>query len=471
VRTALRGEPDVLMDVSALIASAQTNPVAEAFSVLDVRPATVVVGAATLAPEQTAFLAALDGPAATDAGGASATAPQPAAVTTATTSTVRVPAAQLPQLRGVTLLQQLSLLSRSQISSFATNHADVLATLAAHPPVASSVGTWWSAMPAAKRADLVSAAPGVIGNLEGVPYLVRDRANRTSLAQAEKSVRAQLRAGAGRAATAELNRRLHMLEQVHAAVASSGTSHELVGLDPSGSGTAVVVTGDVATADYVTYLVPGMFSSVDAQIDTWTTGSARIAADQQAWLDRLAAPGAAKKTVAVVTWFGYHAPDVSDVASLAPAREAETALAASVNGLRAIRGDHQPFVSVIGHSYGSTAAMLALQDDAMSVDALVVVGSPGSPATSASQLAVRGDNVWAGAAAADPVANTALVGPSPSSKGFGARTLGVSGAKDPITGKTLSGTAGHMDYFTPGSESLRNLELVTIGRGDLVLGH
>jgi hypothetical protein len=468
------GIPDVLLDVTALSTSANVNSVAEAFGVSESRPAIAVVASAVISGDRAAFEAALDAastgdPAAQPAGSQPAAIPAIATGATRSAATQKVPAATLPSLKGVTLLQQLSLLGRSDLSTFAAQHGDVLDALVARPPAATAVSGWWAGVPSAKRADLIATAPRVIGNLEGVPYAVRDRANRTSLGQAEKAIRSQLSAGAGRAASDQLNRRLHMLEQVRTAVAAAHGDRVLVGLDPSGTGTAVVVAGDVATADYVTYLVPGMFSSVDTQIATWSAGAARIEADQQKWLARLTPAGAAPKTSAVVAWFGYHAPTTADVATLGPARQAETALASSIEGLRATRGADAPYVSVVAHSYGSTAAMLALQDDATSVDALVVVGSPGSPASSVSDLAVRDGNVWAGGAAWDPVADTALFGTAPTSRSFGAHTLGVAGARDPITGRTLAAAQTHTDYFGAGTEALRNIELITLGRGDLAL--
>ncbi|MFW8745399.1 alpha/beta hydrolase, partial [Mesorhizobium japonicum] len=192
--------------------------------------------------------------------------------------------------------------------------------------------------------------------------------------------------------------------------------------------------------------------------------------DQRAWLDRLTPAGAPVPTVAVVAWFGYHTPTVADVSSLAPAREAEAAISSAVGGLRALRGTDQPYVTIAAHSYGSTAVLLALQDGGIDVDALVVVGSPGSPARSVADLGVPDDRVWAGAADADPVPSTAVFGTSPTSRSFGAKKLGVAGGIDPITGAALAPAHLHTDYFAAGTESLRNIELIGIGRGDLVLG-
>ncbi len=56
--------------------------------------------------------------------------------------------------------------------------ADVLAQ--AEP---AAVAPWWAALSAAQQNALISAAPAVIGNLGGVAYAARDRANRLWLAR------------------------------------------------------------------------------------------------------------------------------------------------------------------------------------------------------------------------------------------------------------------------------------------------
>jgi hypothetical protein len=464
----------VLLDVTAF-ASTHPNPVLEAFGVLDNGARTVISAPATLSADQAAFHATLDRMAG-GVGDPGTSGPisltQPAAITHVTQ---RVPLSELPSLRGLSLLQQLALLDRADMSRFAADHPGVLKTLATRPPAATVVDTWWTGIPSAKQKDLAAAAPGVIGNLEGVPYATRDRANRSYLSESIQSIRDDLRAGAGRAAGGELARRLHMLEQVRSSLhdGSSAEPRALIGLDPEGEGTAVITVGDVTTADYVGYLVPGMFSSVDTQIVKFTASSERIARDQQAILDRLEPATATRPTptVAVVAWLGYQSPGLANVETLDLAKQAEAALTSSVQGLRAIRGPHQPFISVMAHSYGSTASLLAVQSGGLTVDALVVVGSPGSPAQSASELSVTDGNVWVGQAASmDPVPATGLFGSRPTDPSYGAHLFGTAGAIDPFTGTWLTAAVSHNDYFVPGTESLRNIELIGIDRNDFVLG-
>ena len=70
-------------------------------------------------------------------------------------------------------------------------------------------------------------------------------------------------------------------------VGESGNPRSLVSLDASGEGRAVIIIGDASTADYVDYLVPGMFSDVDTQIVAFADSSDNIATRQQAWIKTL----------------------------------------------------------------------------------------------------------------------------------------------------------------------------------------
>lgn len=47
--------------------------------------------------------------------------------------------------------------------------------------------------------------------------------------------------------------------------------------------------------------------------------------------------------------------------------------------------------------------------------------------------------------------------------------MGVEGALDPITHETLAGSSGHNEYFMPGTESMRNLAMIGIDKGGLVI--
>ncbi len=368
-------------------------------------------------------------------------------------------------LRGVAFLDRLTELSRTDAISIIGGNPAAIAELSTRPPAAATVADWWSAAPVRTRSALLSAAPQVVGNLEGVPLKVRDVANRGVLERTADEIEARLDGHAGRAERAALVAQQHMLEQVELALASDdGAVRRLVALDTEGEGRAVIAVGDVATADFVSYLVPGMFFGVDAQIVAWTETAADVVRAQQEWLDELR-PGD-PATVAAVAWIGYQTPSLLNVASMELARDGRDALTASLRGLRAERGDDQPYISILAHSYGSTAALLSLEEDDVWVDALVLVGSPGSTARSVDALHVADANVWVGAAEWDPIPASGVFGSQPLSPSYGAKRFSVAPGVDPLTGEVLDGAMSHNDYFAPGGSSLRNLALISIGEGE-----
>jgi hypothetical protein len=440
-------DPNVLADVTAVLyASATLKPVVEAFS-LSAFSSTAILAPAAPSADQAAWSALTD-------------------------PTIDTPAD--PQAsRSLTVLETLATFSRAQLATWADDPAAVSQLLAA-PPTAAQVSDWWASADAGAQARLLDEAPRVVGNLEGVPYQVRDVANRSFLDDEMSSIESTLAAGtAGRAATEQLRAQLHMLQQIEAAIApgESALHRSLVNLDADDGGKAVIVVGDLARADYVSFLVPGMFYSVDSEIGSWADAADQLAAAEEDWLARLtpAQHAGTRQTVATVAWIGYQTPTVVNVASLDLARQGRDALTSSLRGLAALRGDDAPYVSVLAHSYGATAALLALQENDITVDALAMVGSPGSPAANVGALRVRDGNVWVADAELDPIASSGVFGSQPLSAAYGAHHFGVDGAVDPITGRELAGSVGHVDYFTQGSESFRNMALIAIGQGGLVI--
>lgn len=396
------------------------------------------------------------------------------------------------RLDGLALLNELVRLTSSERTDFLAIHPESITELTAAPPAAIDVTSWWKRTGALGRSALISDLPSVLGNLEGLPYAVRDRANRAFLAETASAIDAQLEAGVGRAMEDELRTRLKMLSAVEQSlrVGPSGERRSLVSLDVEGQGRAVIAVGDLAEADYVTFFVPGMYVGVVDQLVDWTAWADNSQAEQEAWLTRLGTPG----EVAAVAWIGYHTPTLVNIAGLDLAYQGRDALTGSLQGLDAVRGiatplaaqgasapaasaaaaavapagDSAPYVTVVAHSYGSTAAMMALQENDVSVDALVLVGSPGSPATSVDDLKVANGNVWVAAADTDPVPRSGVFGSQPLDPDFGARQFSVKAMTDPITGEKLDDIQGHVYYFWPGTTSVRNTALIAIGHGELV---
>jgi hypothetical protein len=373
-------------------------------------------------------------------------------------------------LTGTALLSELAVLSPGQLASFSTEHSRVIDKLLANPPAASEVTTWWSDLTASARGSLTTSAPRLVGNLDGVPVAARDQANRTWMTQSIAALSST--PTAGRALAQDRQQQLHMLDQVRTALtAKSEPPRSLLSIDSAGQGKAAIVVGNLATADYVTYLVPGMFFTVDGQVKDWTGDAEDLYTQQRVWLNRLhpVLPGQHQKTVAVVAWMGYQTPDLTNIGSLDLAYQGRDALAHTIEGMQAERAGNLPYTTIVAHSYGSTAALMALNEYSFHVNALTLVGSPGSSVQSVKDLHVPAANVFVGSAAWDPVPSSAWFGSDPASPSYGAKTLGVSGQTDAITGKPLGASIGHNSYFQKGSESIRNMALIGIGRGDLVM--
>ncbi|WP_146134280.1 alpha/beta hydrolase [Glaciihabitans tibetensis] len=396
---------------------------------------------------------------------------------TATTAglSAAVPAvsmAELTTLRSVPLLRQLGYLPERTLSSFLSAHPAIVPELLAAPPAATEVTGWWASLDSAATATLAEAAPQLVGNLEGIPASVRNEANRRWLNQSITSREDTAATSDSRTLAAQAERELHMLGEVEDALGTqkSVPARSLLSVDPEGQGRAAVVLGDLAEADYVTFLVPGMFFTIDGQINDWTDDAARIYDEQVSWLNLISETDSeeAAKTVAVIAWMGYETPNLTNIGSLDLAEKGRDALAGAIQGLLAERSSDEPYVSVVAHSYGTTAALMAVTEYDFSIDALALVGSPGSAAQSVDELHVRDGNVFVGEAAWDPVPNTAFFGSDPGSESFGAHQMNVGGGVDLITNEVLAASIGHNGYFGAGSESVRNLALIGIGQTELV---
>ncbi len=378
----------------------------------------------------------------------------------------------LPKLSGAQLFEQLGLLPAHQLAAFAESNPTSITRLLASPPKATVVTAVWGGLTAAQKQALATSTPQLVGNLDGIPFAVRDSANRVFLAASIADAKRSLASGVGRGQIVGERHHLEILRQIERTLKTTAKDpvRQLLTFDPAGDARAAVVVGDLSTADYVSYLVPGMFFTVQGQMYDWTTIAQDLYTEQAGWLKILAKsdPSYQGKTAATVAWIGYSTPGVLDIASLARADQGADILGNAIEGVKAVRAGSEPFVSLVTHSYGSTTAMIELAKGGVSVDALAMIGSPGSAAQNARQLSVTNDNVYVGEAAWDPVVNTAFYGSDPGSASFGAHTMDVAGGIDAITHKKLSSAIGHLGYFDAGSQAMRNLALVGLNKGALV---
>ncbi|MFD1715918.1 alpha/beta hydrolase [Amnibacterium flavum] len=344
--------------------------------------------------------------------------------------------------------------------------SDDLGELVTPPPSFDEIETWWTGLSPATQDDLIAESPELIGNLDGIDFDLRDRVNRGLLDSTIATLEASLESGMGKAAAGSITQRLDMLREIDESLERPTGSPErrLISLDTTFPGKAAVAIGEIERADFISILVPGALLSVRAHMSEWTKVASDLYQSQEAWQTTFSDP----RSVATVSWIGYQTPDVTNAVSLDLAEQGAEMLAGFVNGLKALRADHEPYISVFAHSYGATATTLALSRGTMTIDALAMIGSPGGDVSNVSQLGIAGDKVWVGEAPWDPIVNTAFFGVDPSAPSFGAHRMNVSGSSDPVTGAVLTASVGHDWYLEPGTESLRNLALIGIDRGEFV---
>ncbi|HET6532891.1 MAG TPA: alpha/beta hydrolase [Actinoplanes sp.] len=228
--------------------------------------------------------------------------------------------------------------------------------------------------------------------------------------------------------------------------------------DASGDGTAAEVVGDLATADRIAVLVPGVDTTL-RNFDRGLGGVSRRAPAVQAralyWTLRSTDRSA---RVAVIAWLGYDTPD-----GIGPAAVTESRARAGAIALTAFADDlhtQRPAadITLIGHSYGAIVVGRAAPRLRYVRD-LVALGAPGMGAGRAADLG--GARVWSALAPADWIRRIPQVrlfglghGRRPADPAFGAQPL------------PTDGVAGHDHYLTPGSGTLNAVAAVVLGTPD-----
>ncbi|MGW4399902.1 alpha/beta hydrolase [Amycolatopsis nivea] len=317
---------------------------------------------------------------------------------------------------------------------------------------------WWDSLSDSAQSSILRDNPDLIRNLDGIPVVDRDAANRVVLQQEidkRKGDDAQLRG-------------LTAIRDRLAATGDGKPPAFLISLDVSGDGTAVVAAGNPDTAANVATYVPGTGSEL-----------AKIGGDlgrsDKMWQS---ATMAGSPSTSVITWVGYDAPDeLVNAASEKYADGGKEALSKFEDGLRASHEGAPSHNTVLGHSYGTTVIGHAARDGGLNADDLIFAGSPGVGVEHANQLHLDGvpqdqvaQHVHSTVAEHDLIKITNIgvgghdpLGPSPTGDGFGGQVFeSAPGDKGPWYEGGLSGAA-HSQYWEDNNPSLRSFGRIIAG--------
>lgn len=358
------------------------------------------------------------------------------------------------------VLSVMSALDPSALTALLRARPDLVVRLAQADPAA--IAPWWRDLDPDVRGVLITEAPGVIGNLGGVAYASRDRANRIVLAQALEDAR---------------NSPWDQSDQVAAleALERAATGNTLASLVLDRPPLAQVAVGDLDRARHITVIVPGMNTGVGADIEAYTE-AARDLRLRQALLG--AEP---VESIAVLAWLGYHPPTNDapwEVTQDARASVGAHALAEDLGAMNAVSHSASgASLSVIAHSYGTDVATIALQT--AHADHLIMLGSAGvsDAIGSTADLHVPEGQVFASQALADEWAwvGQGLSGRTdPTDPGFGAHPF--SSEEATVMDETSSAVSRHGpfggasggSYLDDNSTAQRYAALIAMGRGDEV---
>ncbi|MFI5655376.1 alpha/beta hydrolase [Streptomyces anulatus] len=357
---------------------------------------------------------------------------------------------------------------------------------------------WWAGLTDEQREEYLAVYPDRIGNLDGIPALVRDAANRDNLQllMGKLEGRDDEDSATKLAALREIDRQLRAVPR------AGEPPMYLLGIGDQGNGRAIVSYGNPDTARNVAAYVPGLNTSLDEE---FAGGDLKRALDLSIAANQYGAPAAA------ITWLGYDAPQSPDglgtlsVAGDGSADEGGQAFREFMSGIEAANDNEDPHITAIGHSYGSRTVGAASQEHGgiPGVDDIVFVGSPGVGVDSADELGVGRDHVFVGAAANDVVTKLPSKGESavgaaemlfggpaaayvfgdlvdrkdddlwfgkdPASEAFGARRFEV-GEGPPLVGRGKVTIDAHSEYFDPeiDRKSVESMALIAAGCANMI---
>jgi pimeloyl-ACP methyl ester carboxylesterase len=339
---------------------------------------------------------------------------------------------------------------------------------------------WWESLSPMQQESLLFTHAAEIGSLDGIPSVVRDRANRNHLAELKGQVVADIERLEGKDHRSDdenkrlddARKKLHGIEDVEKRINQPDPKKGqqpafLLGIDTAGNGRAIVAMGNPDTATNVATYVPGTGARLEM-----------VGADMDRADKMLASAGrVGSPSTSVITWIGYDAPQsiFPDAASESYAESAKKDLDRFQDGLRATHQGPPSHNTVLGHSYGSTVIGHTARDEGINADALVFVGSPGVGVNNVTELNFPADHVYATVAEHDIIHLANMEDPEdiheidPTAEDFGAKVFGSDpGTEGPwiLGGLSEEAHSQYWDIYDNGAEnkSLRNMGRIIAGQ-------
>lgn len=376
-------------------------------------------------------------------------------------------ATQIAHDSTASLLTTLGALDPTALDGLLAQHPELVARVHDDPPAADVVGAWWSALPGASQATLLSGAAALVGNLDGVAWGARFLANRTNIAAAHT-------VNADRIAL--LSTQLDSIALLSFASASTGTllrqeisalsarnaiydlmaKRQVLLFDPVGNGRYAEVHGTLTeTTKNIGVIVNGTTLNMSTVLDYdlralsfWEKG-------------KKDAPG----SLVTITWMGVDFPDWGTYIRselLEFATEGAPSLVRFVSGLDAVS---EARITLIGHSAGGVI-IGAAEEIGLPADAIVHVSSAaaGPGVTSINDYADPTIARYTLTATADPVRifqNLKMFGEDP----VNLEGVTVLDAGTSILGNIPLDPRAHDAVFDSGSIAWKSLYNVLVGTG------
>ncbi|MBP0451142.1 hypothetical protein J5Y04_16570 [Kitasatospora sp. RG8] len=384
--------------------------------------------------------------------------------------------------------QRLSHLSYNATSGTGLDSAtvkkdqDAVAARDVVPPVGTdpdAAKRWWDSLTEAQQQRFILNHPDQVGNLDGIPVVARDHANRINLARSKQDLQLQLNHlgpepkqfngwvkgepvpnpdyNEWHRKQKDLQEKIDSIDGIESRLTGAnlkmrGAPAFLLGFDTKGKGRAIISVNNPDTADNVVTFVPGTssrFATANGDVDK---------ADEMVKAAKESDPGS-PKTTAAIAWVGYDAPQnvYTEAGSDSYAENAKNDLARFQTALRTTHEGNPSHNTLMGHSYGTVVVGFTMREHNLPVDDVILVGSPGVGVNHAKDLNIDPSHVYVARGSEDTmiknVASTSLAfGLDPVDNDFGAQHL-------------PAGSTDHSHYWLPGSVSVKAFGAVIAGNG------